>query len=258
MWHLKYIPLYVHRVGEFCSLTGRGLVPNYSFKRPIIFSNIVDFLLLNPLQLHFGPIFDLPGALKLNYFFRRVFILLFQSPANLYYIFMKLEHPIFTIYLNIVDFVLLTPPPTPCWADFWPLGCLDVKLLLQKGIYFIAVVSCQLVLHICEVEALQLHYFLQYYSFCTFEPHSASFWAYFWPSGCLEAKLLLQKGIYVSVFVPYQLVLHICEVGSLQLHYFLQYFRFCVFWKAKDRQNCWIPKRRTTWKRRLQFFSFER
>ena len=43
----------------------------------IISLNNGDFVFLTPLQLHFGPIFDLADALELNYYFKMADMLLF-------------------------------------------------------------------------------------------------------------------------------------------------------------------------------------
>ena len=45
--------------------------------------NIIDFVFLTPLQLHFGPIFDISDVLELNYYFKTAYMLLFFSPTNL-------------------------------------------------------------------------------------------------------------------------------------------------------------------------------
>jgi len=74
-----------------------------------IFFNIADCVFLAPLQLHFGPIFYLLGALELSQYFRRVYIYLFLSPTNLSYILVKLEHFNFTIFFNIGDYVFWIP-----------------------------------------------------------------------------------------------------------------------------------------------------
>ena len=75
----------------------------------IIFFNIVEFVFLTHLPLHFGPILDFSDVLLLNYYFKVVYMLLFLSSTNLYYILVKLEHSIFIIFFNIVEFLFLTP-----------------------------------------------------------------------------------------------------------------------------------------------------
>ena len=92
------------------------------------------------------------------------------------------------LFSSILPILCFWPPSAWFRALIWPFRCAGVKELHENGMLFIIVVTYQLILHIGEVWALQLHYFPQCCRFYVFDPPSAWFWALIWPFRCSGVK----------------------------------------------------------------------
>ena len=108
-------------------------------------------------------------VLELTYYFKVVYILLFLSSTNLYYILVKFEHSNFIIIPNIVDFVFLAPLQLQfglIFCLFWHLESRNHYVTYWTVLFII--LRRPSVLHFSEVWALQKRYFFHVSMFCVF------------------------------------------------------------------------------------------
>ena len=138
-----------------------------------------------------------------------------MSPTNLYYIFTKLDHSNFIIFFNIADDVFLTHLQLhfkPIF-DFWDV--LDLSHDFRRAYIWLFLSPTNLYYILVKLEDSNFTIFFNIADYVCLTPSRPSFWSHFWPFRHLGAKSILQKGIYFIIFVSYQFMLHIHEVGAL-------------------------------------------
>ena len=111
-------------VGNYLRMTPSGLFLSLSnlyciymefeYFKVIIFFNIHDFVFLTPLWIHFDPFLTSVMPSGVCNYLKMISNGLFSSAINLYYIYMEFEHFQVVIFINIDDFVFLTP----LWTHF--------------------------------------------------------------------------------------------------------------------------------------------